>query len=103
MSLAEKLKGKSRIHWTTLRGEKIGLCILSHNEMRQYIAALDGVDTEDHRGIFEVFAPMVIDTDKKQALTVDEMEEILSDSELSALLKEFNSANGLSADESEKN
>lgn len=103
MSLADKLKSKNRIHWTTLRGEKIGLRLLSRNEMKQYIGDLESAPEDDERGVFGVFAPMVLDADGKQALTVAEMEDILSDAELRDLLQEFNKANGFVADDAEKN
>ena len=105
MSLVDKLKKKSRVKWTTLRGEKIGLRILTRNEMKDYRARITAVDeTEDvTRGIFEVFAEMILNEQSEQALTIDEMEEVLTDSELRELMTQFNKANGTDSGDSEKN
>jgi len=103
MSLADKLRNKSRIHKTTLRGERIGIRMLTRNEMRDHVEKIQAAQ-DDERSVFDVFASYVLDENGEQAFTVDEMEDVLTNAELSDLIKEFNKANGVqSEDESEKN
>ena len=101
MKLADKLKGKSRVKWTQIRGERVGLKILTLSELNEYQDRLGAV--EDTRGVFEVFGEQITDADGGQALTVEEMEDVLTNAELKRLLQEFNEANGAAPDDTEKN
>ena len=101
MNLADKLKAKTRVKWTTLRGEKVGLRMLTRNEMTEHAEALENI--EDDREVFAVFATQIVGADMEQALTVEEMDEVLTNIELKTLINEFNVANGLVAAEKEKN
>lgn len=102
MSLVEALKKKSRVKWTELRGEKIGIRVLTRNEMTEHIANIE--NAEGDREVFAVFAEYIVDASGSKALTVDEMEEVLTNKELKNIIDQFNKTNGMEDDEdSEKN
>ena len=44
MSLVDNLRKKSRVKWTTLRGEKVGLKILTRNEMKDFRARMASIE-----------------------------------------------------------
>lgn len=103
MSLADKLMKKSRIQKTTVRGERVGIRILTINELRDHSEAMKAAAGDLH-GMYEVFASYLVNDDGTQAFTVDEMEEVLTNNELVGLMEEFNKLNGLVSDASaEKN
>lgn len=88
--LAEKFKKTKPVHWFTLRECKIGVYKLTPKQMREYAAKIEKI--EDNMELTRHFAPFVIDENYDQAFTAEEYDEIVTNSELQTILREFNKA-----------
>ena len=103
-SFIDKMKKRTLIHWTELDGAKIGLRKLTINEAQSYLKACAECDGDSLK-MAAVFAKQCVDENGKQAFTVDDIKECLTDSDVEQLIDEFHRVNGFTAeaDELEKN
>ena len=100
----DQMKKRKRIEWRELHGIKIGFRILTINEASEYMRAVQDCDGDNEK-MAELFATKCVDESERQAFSVDDIKECLTDADLSFLIDTFHEVNGMgqTPEETEKN